>query len=139
MGDQVLKEISRSFQDYLREYDLAGRFGGEEFVLLLPHTAERDAYRIAERMRAHIAGMPIGIGGGTRAEPVHVTVSIGVAVLDETRRDLDRSARLRRRGAVPRQAGRPRPGADGHEQQDRARHRPVAVTCRLSQAETTPG
>ena len=88
VGDQVLKEISRSFQDYLREYDLAGRFGGEEFVLLLPHTGEHDAYRIAERLRAHIAGMPIGIGGGTAAEPVHVTVSIGVAVLDETRRDL---------------------------------------------------
>ena len=88
VGDQVLKEISRSFQDYLREYDLAGRFGGEEFVLLLPHTAERDAYRIAERLRAHIAGMPIGIAGGTLAEPVHVTVSVGVAVLDETRRDL---------------------------------------------------
>jgi len=88
VGDQVLKEISRSFQDYLREYDLAGRFGGEEFVLLLPHTTEQDAYRIAERMRVHIAGMPIGIGGGAIPEPVHVTVSIGVAVLDETRRDL---------------------------------------------------
>jgi diguanylate cyclase (GGDEF)-like protein len=88
VGDQVLKEISRSFQDYLREYDLAGRFGGEEFVLLLPHTTEHDAYRIAERMRAHIAGMPIGIGAGPIPDPVHVTVSIGVAVLDETRRDL---------------------------------------------------
>jgi diguanylate cyclase (GGDEF)-like protein len=88
VGDQVLKQISQSFQDYLREYDLAGRFGGEEFVLLLPHTAERDAYRIAERMRAHIAGMPIGIGSEGMTEPVHVTVSIGVAVLDETRRDL---------------------------------------------------
>jgi diguanylate cyclase (GGDEF)-like protein len=88
VGDQVLKEISRSFQDYLREYDLAGRFGGEEFVLLLPHTTEHDAYRIAERMRVHIAGMPIGIGAGPIPDPVHVTVSIGVAVLDETRRDL---------------------------------------------------
>jgi len=87
VGDQVLKEISRSFQDHLREYDLAGRFGGEEFVLLLPHTAERDAYRIAERMRARIASMPIGLDG-TREEPVYVTVSIGVAVFDETRRDL---------------------------------------------------
>lgn len=88
VGDQVLKEISRSFQDYLREYDLVGRFGGEEFVLLLPHTHEHDAYRIAERMRAHIAGMPIGLDGGTLAKPVQVTVSIGVAVLDQTRRDL---------------------------------------------------
>ncbi|HEY3733154.1 MAG TPA: GGDEF domain-containing protein [Streptosporangiaceae bacterium] len=88
VGDQVLKEISASFRDHLREYDLAGRFGGEEFVLLLPHTTDRDAHRIAERMRAHIAGMPIGLDGMARAEPVHVTVSIGVAVLDATRRDL---------------------------------------------------
>jgi diguanylate cyclase (GGDEF)-like protein len=88
VGDQVLKEISRSFHDYLREYDLAGRFGGEEFVLLLPHTTSSDAYRIAERMREHIAGMPIGLDGAAMTEPVHVTVSIGVAVLDATRRDL---------------------------------------------------
>jgi diguanylate cyclase (GGDEF)-like protein len=88
VGDQVLKEISRSLQDYLREYDLAGRFGGEEFVLLLPHTAERDAFRIAERMRAHIGGMPVATGPGAGDTPVYVTVSVGVAVLDETRRDL---------------------------------------------------
>jgi diguanylate cyclase (GGDEF)-like protein len=88
VGDQVLREISGSFRDHLREYDLAGRFGGEEFVLLLPHTTEQDAYRIAERMRAHIAGMPIGLEGAAMAEPVQVTVSIGVAVLDATRRDL---------------------------------------------------
>jgi diguanylate cyclase (GGDEF)-like protein len=87
-GDQVLREISRSFQDYLREYDLAGRFGGEEFVLLLPHTTDHDAYRIAERMRERIAGMPIGQDGAAMTAPVHVTVSIGVAVLDAARRDL---------------------------------------------------
>jgi diguanylate cyclase (GGDEF)-like protein len=88
-GDQVLKEIARSFQDYIREYDLAGRFGGEEFVLLFPHTTADDAFRIAERMRTHIAGMPIySSSGGTGADIVQVTVSIGVAVLDETRRDL---------------------------------------------------
>ena len=88
VGDQVLKDISRSLQDHLREYDLAGRFGGEEFVVLLPHTAERDACRIAERMRAHSAGMPVATGPGAGDTPVYVTVSIGVAVLDETRRDL---------------------------------------------------
>jgi len=63
----------------LRKYDLAGRFGGEEFVMLLPQTRAVDALRIAERVRAHIARLPIVTPGG---EPVAVTVSIGVAALD---------------------------------------------------------
>lgn len=87
LGDQVLQGIARCFRDYLRDYDVAGRFGGEEFSLLLPHTSVEDAYRVAERLRVQIAGMPImGDAGG--AKPVHVTVSIGVAVLDASRRDL---------------------------------------------------
>jgi hypothetical protein len=63
----------------LREYDLAGRFGGEEFVMLLPQTRAPDAFRIAERVRAHIAQLPICTSSGER---VPVTVSIGVAALD---------------------------------------------------------
>ena len=63
----------------LREYDLAGRFGGEEFVMLLPQTRAPDAFRIAERVRAHIARLPISAPGGER---ISVTVSIGVAALD---------------------------------------------------------
>ena len=63
----------------LREYDLAGRFGGEEFVMLLPQTRAPDALRIAERVRAHIARLPIPGPGGER---IPVTVSIGVAALD---------------------------------------------------------
>jgi diguanylate cyclase (GGDEF)-like protein len=49
VGDQVLKEIARTLSGMLREYDLAGRFGGEEFSLLLPQTRAVDAFRIAER------------------------------------------------------------------------------------------
>ncbi len=66
----------------LREYDLAGRFGGEEFSLLLPQTRAVDAFRIAERVRANIAGLSIIVPGATGGERVHVTVSIGVAALD---------------------------------------------------------
>ena len=66
----------------LREYDLAGRFGGEEFSLLLPQTRAVDAFRIAERVRADIAGLSIIAPGATGGERVHVTVSIGVAALD---------------------------------------------------------
>ena len=49
VGDQVLKEIARALNSLLREYDQAGRFGGEEFSLLLPQTRAVDAFRIAER------------------------------------------------------------------------------------------
>ena len=88
VGDRALKEIGDAFKLLLREYDLVGRFGGEEFVLLLPQTREQDAYRIAERIRVYIAGAPIRAAGHPGAGPVHVTVSIGVAALDSYRRDL---------------------------------------------------
>jgi diguanylate cyclase (GGDEF)-like protein len=81
-GDQVLKEVARTLTTMLREYDLAGRFGGEEFALLLPHTRSTDAFRIAERVRAAIAGLRIIAPGATGGERVSVTVSIGVAALD---------------------------------------------------------
>jgi diguanylate cyclase (GGDEF)-like protein len=79
VGDEVIKEIARTLTGLLREYDLAGRFGGEEFALLLPQTRAADAFRIAERVRASIAELGVAVPGGER---VHVTVSIGVAALD---------------------------------------------------------
>jgi diguanylate cyclase (GGDEF)-like protein len=82
VGDQVIKEIARSLNSLLRDYDLAGRFGGEEFSLLLPQTRAVDALRIAERVRASIAGLRIIAPGASGGERVHVTVSIGVAALD---------------------------------------------------------
>jgi diguanylate cyclase (GGDEF)-like protein len=81
-GDQVLKEVARTLETTLREYDLAGRFGGEEFSLLLPHTRATDAFRIAERLRASIAALRFIAPGATGGERLSVTVSIGVAALD---------------------------------------------------------
>jgi diguanylate cyclase (GGDEF)-like protein len=81
-GDEVLKEIAHTLKTMLRDYDLAGRFGGEEFALLLPQTRAVDAFRAAERIRSAIAGLPIIAPGATGGERVHVTVSIGVAALD---------------------------------------------------------
>jgi len=86
LGDAVLRRIAATMSENLRDYDLAGRFGGEEFVILLPQTRAVDAMRIAERIRAHIARLPIYADG---AERVPVTVSIGVAALDAgSRREL---------------------------------------------------
>jgi diguanylate cyclase (GGDEF)-like protein len=82
VGDQVLKELARALNSFLRDYDRAGRFGGEEFSLLLPQTRAVDAFRIAERVRANIAALSIIAPGATGGERVHVTVSIGVAALD---------------------------------------------------------
>jgi len=82
VGDQVLKEIARTLTSLLRDYDLAGRFGGEEFSLLLPQARAVDAIRIAERIRSNIAGMSIIAPGSAGGERVQVTVSIGVAALD---------------------------------------------------------
>jgi diguanylate cyclase (GGDEF)-like protein len=82
VGDLVLKEIANTLNSLLRDYDLAGRFGGEEFSVLLPQTRAVDAFRIAERARANIAGLNIIVPGTTGGERVHVTVSIGVAALD---------------------------------------------------------
>jgi diguanylate cyclase (GGDEF)-like protein len=81
VGDQVLKEIARTLTTELREYDRAGRFGGEEFSVLLPQTLATDAIRIAERIRSKIAGLSV-VAPGVGGERVHVTVSIGVAALD---------------------------------------------------------
>jgi diguanylate cyclase (GGDEF)-like protein len=82
LGDQVIKEIAHALNTLLRDYDLAGRFGGEEFSLLLPQTRAVDALRIAERIRSAISGLCIIAPGATGGERVHVTVSIGVAALD---------------------------------------------------------
>ncbi len=82
VGDQVLKEIARTVSSQLRDYDSAGRFGGEEFSLLLPQIRSVDALRLAERVRSAIAAMSIIAPGAAGGERVQVTVSIGVAALD---------------------------------------------------------
>jgi diguanylate cyclase (GGDEF)-like protein len=80
-GDKALKEVARTLTIFLREYDLVGRFGGEEFALLLPQAKAVDAYRIAERIRTYISAMPIDVHDDPDAEPVRLSISIGVAAL----------------------------------------------------------
>jgi diguanylate cyclase (GGDEF)-like protein len=89
-GDRVLRAIADRFKAQLREGDLIGRFGGEEFAILLPRTAAAEAGRVAERLRRHIAGEPVAVGGD-RGEGilVDVTVSVGVAELADAGQDLD--------------------------------------------------
>jgi diguanylate cyclase (GGDEF)-like protein len=87
VGDRVLRAVAAGIQGQSRDYDKAGRFGGEEFVLLLAQASEQDAYRIAERLRTHIGDLAVPIDDRPEAPCVHVTVSIGVSAMerDETR------------------------------------------------------
>jgi diguanylate cyclase (GGDEF)-like protein len=87
-GDKALLAVARTIKVFLRDYDLVGRFGGEEFALLLPQTDENAARGIAERIRAHIAGMPIPLSDAPDADAIRVTVSIGVAALSSSRGSL---------------------------------------------------
>ncbi|TRZ99223.1 MAG: diguanylate cyclase [Rhodocyclaceae bacterium] len=83
-GDTVLAGVAESLKSCLREYDLLGRFGGEEFVVLLPETGIEDALQVAERMRVDVAGMRLP------QIPETITVSAGLAewTQDETGEDL---------------------------------------------------
>jgi diguanylate cyclase (GGDEF)-like protein len=87
--DQLLRDIAVIIKDQLPDHELIGRFGSEEFAILLPKTGRNEAQRISERLRDHVAGEPIAIESGSHAGYVfRMTVSIGVAVLNESRRAL---------------------------------------------------
>jgi diguanylate cyclase (GGDEF)-like protein len=89
VGDKALRAVTDGLRSQLRSYDLAGRFGGEEFAVLLPHAREVDALNVAERLRAHIAGMSIPVDDlDETAGYVELTISVGVASLDEDTREL---------------------------------------------------
>lgn len=79
-GDAVLARLGRLFSDAVRQpIDVPARFGGEEFVVLLPETTLADALRVAERLRARLAAQEFeGEGGRFR-----VTLSIGIAEADD--------------------------------------------------------
>ena len=74
-GDRVIAEIGRRLKVLLRKYDFAGRYGGEEFFIILPNTSLQQAYLIAERFRRQMAENTVDFSG----EPVTITASFGIA------------------------------------------------------------
>lgn len=77
VGDSVLVSVARTISGAVRPSDIVTRFGGEEFLVLLPETAIETAAEIAERVRAEIERTPIAFDGGT----LRITASIGVAAV----------------------------------------------------------
>jgi diguanylate cyclase (GGDEF)-like protein len=88
-GDAVLTTLAATMRAVLRDYDLIGRFGGEEFCVVLPHTTTAEAMSTAERLRGKLAQLIVPTGPGPDPVSLQVTVSIGVAMLESARRDLD--------------------------------------------------
>ncbi len=76
-GDAVICAVADVFRVQLRHYDVAARFGGEEFSILLPETPVEKALEIAERIRRAVAERSVDVS--TSSEPIHATVSIGIA------------------------------------------------------------
>lgn len=83
VGDRVLKAVAQALTSQSRDYDRTGRFGGEEFVLLLAQTTEADACKIAERIRAHVADLAVPVDDRPDAPVVQVTISIGVTAVPQ--------------------------------------------------------
>ena len=76
VGDKVLMEVSRRLGAALRGFDSLGRYGGEEFIIVLKNTTLSTAISVAERVRKHISAGPVSLHG----VKVDTTISIGVAV-----------------------------------------------------------
>ena len=83
-GDQVMRILARRCQQIIRGTDVFGRYGGEEFTILLPHTDKANTLLLAERLRTHIAHTPFQ----TERGEISITISLGVATLTEDIIDL---------------------------------------------------
>lgn len=77
MGDRLLRRFAVRARELLREIDVLGRIGGEEFAIILPGADQDRALAAAERLRGELAGVTID----TEAGPLHVTISTGVTLI----------------------------------------------------------
>jgi len=92
VGDEVLKIVGQVLRDSCRVYDVAGRYGGEEFCIVLPETQVGNTTQVAERIRNRLATTPLSVGSTS----IVVTASIGVAGMDSTEGVLSASTLVER-------------------------------------------
>jgi diguanylate cyclase (GGDEF)-like protein len=76
VGDRVLSEVAARIKSALREFDLVGRYGGEEFVILLENTSLHTARQISERIRQHVGSQPVHAA----SQQIEITISQGIAM-----------------------------------------------------------
>ena len=104
-GNELLRQLARAIQAELRFTDVAARYGGDEFIVLLPDTPSKGAMEVAERIRTRIQNAPLHVNGSTIA----ASVSIGIATFPEDGASLDSlAAHADRAMYSAKQAGRNR-------------------------------
>jgi len=81
VGDQVLVEVARRMRNCLRSYDVIGRYGGEEFLVVLPNSEETQALQLAQRIRLAISSESFGV------QPVDLLITISQGVVTWTEPD----------------------------------------------------
>ena len=86
VGDLVLKRVAETMEKALRKVDIVGRYGGEEFMVILPQTDIDAAKILAERLRSSIEGMDFEVES---IEQLCITASLGIAVFDHKKDNLD--------------------------------------------------
>lgn len=86
VGDAVIQSVAESIKQTFRETDLCGRYGGEEFAVLLPNTGLSEAALVAERLRRRIADTTVGYDVDGQKGQLAITISLGV---DDFSRDYD--------------------------------------------------
>ncbi|MEH6345271.1 MAG: diguanylate cyclase [Bermanella sp.] len=84
-GDKVLVSVANLLRKTVRGIDLVSRFGGEEFIVLIPETDLKGVQLLAERMRLEVADTPIEHNG----KSFHISISIGVAMIDSNNGDFE--------------------------------------------------
>jgi len=78
-GDVVLKALAQTIKNSLRESDIIFRWGGEEFLLILPESNKQDAYNVAEKIRNNVSNLVVNFAG----KSISVTVSLGITCISE--------------------------------------------------------
>jgi len=84
-GNRLLRQVANAVQAELRATDVPARYGGDEFIVLLPETPPKGAMDVAERIRGAIAARPLALNG----QQITASVSIGIACYPEDGRTLD--------------------------------------------------
>lgn len=112
LGDEAIRAVSRCVLDTSREVDICGRYGGEEFGVILPHTMIDGAFVFCERLRKSIEAITVEYGG----KSVQFTISLGIAALtDETKNGVDWLSHADKALYVSKEGGRNRTSVFGEE------------------------